>query len=1142
MSHHTIALLLIVVILISAGDIVAAKILWIEAEDFEATGSWIRVTDYPSTFGEGILQGISQSNRQAEDAFTAIEIPESGRWHLWVRSRDFDTDPGRRFFSVSINGQPSTRSFGRHNVNGWAWEYGGSFHLEAGEAVLRVIDASRYWARIDCLVLTTDPQLTPPADTGSLVAVQHRVYPISQFDRSDTALRPQSQNLVKKNVLAMLENDQVRLEFVRVENGHAQWIHTDLFLNVQGTWLDVCLDPTEQGYFVLQSDTPGYFGAETGQHYPMWNRQMVTGTGESISMPTANAFAAGDGHWVLCQHLGKVDETTVRLLGEGPGFKFEADWSLNEDASDPHLTLRLLPERQRYYSVAFVGFFEKSLDEIEFLLLPYMWHSKRLPEESYMNLEAYLPTPIALVQTEVNQLPLSFALAPRQEEIPFRWARFTDSRFGLTIRGPDGEVQPALFAPPLGSPESLRTPQRVYEFNLLVIVKQAPWFTVFTELISEEYGFRDYRTNWRHSLNDAVYNMIDLLLDDYYGGWNDSGKGPYNIEMKNTVTHAAPALPLSLYRLTGDERILWERALPTIEFMLSRPGWHFTYRHEDAENPELARLQGPNQQYGTATFNSLWQLSGQLTPALWHFAFGPFGNVKHSTAYSSTPLFAEELAAYFLTDDATYLDRAAQHAKGFLTDSVYAPKKDELGMWPFFNISFVPNWVAFLDLASQTDEQWVIEGAREGANWLLTGIWTQPMSTDGKITTSVHDMLSRGMKFVWWYGDQRFRLGAPFKSTDFVAETVPAWVVSRAGLGFEQPMTFTTLDNANVLQSNWAADLVRLSNITGDPIYRIFARNAVLGRFANYPGYYVNTFSTMYQNPAYPYEGPDYTSLYYHHIYPHLAYVIDFLVAEAEYRSQNQIQFPWVRQDGYAWFSSRFYGHAPGTFYGHDGVWLWLNRDALSISDPAINYLMGHNTNQWFLMLMNEADEERTVELSWDPEILGLVEDSVRVTILDGPASGSAQIATRRGMTVHIPAKGYLALMVHDTNTKVATYQLYEETRHVQSSFVYEENYSFRMGSIFGAILQVQPGTYQAYVYATASPAITQAVVLNYYTTAGEVHRTECREFPFEFSISMDSAREFGFQLEVIDLTGNAHGSKWFTLTAPESGEPVPSK
>ena len=82
-----------------------------------------------------------------------------------------------------------------------------------------------------------------------------------------------------------------------------------------------------------------------------------------------------------------------------------------------------------------------------------------------------------------------------------------------------------------------------------------------------------------------------------------------------------------------------------------------------------------------------------------------------------------------------------------------------------------------------------------------------------------------------------------------------------------------------------AAWLLRLAHHANDPLLRDAAENAVLGRYANFPGYYFKSFETnVYQRvdyPLHPYQDLKYNAIFYNHVWPHIALIVDYLVSDA---------------------------------------------------------------------------------------------------------------------------------------------------------------------------------------------------------------------------------------------------------------------
>jgi len=147
--------------------------LWIEAEDFKDVGNWTIIRDSENTL---MVQGFqsSDASRDSTDliATTGVVVNEPGAYKLWVRSRDFNTQPGRRKFKLIINGEEAPVEFGTHGEEGYGWQSGGTFTLDAGTNVLKLYDSSQYFARCDKMLLTTDASFVPNG-VGGVSNVEH---------------------------------------------------------------------------------------------------------------------------------------------------------------------------------------------------------------------------------------------------------------------------------------------------------------------------------------------------------------------------------------------------------------------------------------------------------------------------------------------------------------------------------------------------------------------------------------------------------------------------------------------------------------------------------------------------------------------------------------------------------------------------------------------------------------------------------------------------------------------------------------------------------------------------------------------------------------------------------------------------------
>lgn len=145
---------------IAAGPAIGATVL-VEAESFSEKGGWFVDQQFVEQMGSPYLlaHGLGEA---VENAKTKVEVPEAGKYRVWVRTRDWAPGdweaPGR--FHVGIDGQWLDDEFG---VNpGWHWQAGGAVDLSAAEVELELKDLTGFDGRCDAVLLTTDLELEPP--------------------------------------------------------------------------------------------------------------------------------------------------------------------------------------------------------------------------------------------------------------------------------------------------------------------------------------------------------------------------------------------------------------------------------------------------------------------------------------------------------------------------------------------------------------------------------------------------------------------------------------------------------------------------------------------------------------------------------------------------------------------------------------------------------------------------------------------------------------------------------------------------------------------------------------------------------------------------------------------------------------------
>ncbi|NQU42749.1 DUF2341 domain-containing protein, partial [bacterium] len=637
---------------------------------------------------------------------------------------------------------------------------------------------------------------------------------------------------------------------------------------------------------------------------------------------------------------------------------------------------------------------------------------QRLPDRPQMMTSNIMPHAISLVQAASAALSsesLTIAAVGDPEKMAFEVLHARKATYGFSLRHPNYQARPVVFSPPLGEPASQWTAGEGQEVAWRVLAWPGRWTGALEYVSKNIMGVTDYREPAFVSLTDALLNMFDLLNNTDASGWAPDLKGYYDIESVSLGKQAAPLVLLSASMLQRDEDYFKSRGLPTLEFTLTRPG-SAMYR-ADAENLESVRLRVPSTFYSTAYWMGAHELLGELNPWLDEFIL-PGGEIYYSSSYNESSRWAEKLEIYRYRPDPALLAEIKLEADEFINTSIFGRLETPINYQSFYNISFVPWWYDLPDLYDVTGEERFRQAAEEGAFHTMAGLWSHPPIPENPGTSvTIHtefDVIHPTA--VWWKDGEPYRLGYPLPPGGIPQKEAESWLVSHVGLGLEQPSTYFQGEErmANIQQSSWSPQLLRAFGDTGRDVIETYARNGTIGRFSNYPGYYLCDFTDIHMAPDFPYVGPDISNIYYHHIPVHTGWVADYLFTQANVRSSGRIDFPWVKQKNYAWFTFRAYGTQPGEIFGETGAVPWLARDIVQLDTKYVDWLAARSANRFFLILMSQSDRDLDVGLTLNSSLIGLNpalpgrkyvgSNPTALSILGAPTS------------VNVPAKGIVTL------------------------------------------------------------------------------------------------------------------------------------
>jgi hypothetical protein len=933
--------------------------------------------------------------------------------------------------------------------------------------------------------------------------------------------------------VARLENENIKISFVTCKRQGKKSLSPVIEVKTATGWYKAPMDASSESYQVLRADKSLEMGLYSWMH-PKWKES------ESVVEKSNNGFTkivwkAGDNQEAIIKKAKQDGENRVILefypFGNG---ELKAVWELHANDKTVKVDLQFIPNDDAQYSLGYFLFKSNPIEEVENLLMPMLVQQRAFPKENYTQLQAAAPTPLSLMQTTTDGQTLSWGVSGEPTQIPFEFPIPIKSHYGLHIKNDKGEVQPSIFGPLLGTNQAKVDAGKTLKFSFRLFIQPGEWYTTYRDIADKVFGWYDYRKNGPVSMTQSVYNMIDLYKDDEFGGWWDRAKTNYQIESINGSTQSSPISIVSLYRLTGDSDLFRRRTLPTIEFVLSRDNPHFSPEPKNTGAYPRGHMNGPVDIFGSTVYAGLWEMMNYRTPFLKDIAF-PQGKIDVTTTQQNfaTHLqpFDDWLGKYLFANDKAALDTAIAMADKYIAEVINTPSYRVVGLLNFWLTAYTPDWEGLLRLYEVTGEQRFLNAAVKGAKILMTGMWTQPMPRD--TTINIHKGgYVHGDKMDRWLhkGEEKFRLGFPRKEGDVKEKIVPEWLVSQVGMGFETPMTYTYKDNGGrmIPEANWAGNFLRLALYTGDKQFETYARNAAIGRMGNYGGYQYTDFTDLLQDPRYPYQGPDISFVYYHHIPVHISWTIDYLVSEAKLNSNGAINFPGLRQFGYAYFDNMVYGHVPGEIFGQKDVWLWFDKNLVDIDNNQINYLTAHTKDKFYLIMSNESQEEQQVKVHFNADKITKGKETFdKATVLT--ENNMALPLKNNTGTIEIAPRGFTVFEIKDLDIEVVTHKKYEEPQ-IGNEPYYVEIDCKDSTQVRATSIQLMPGAWQAYVYSTAESKTLEKIILS-WKTDNDKGKVVDIDYPYEFSVPVAAGvNKFVFTVEIVKKNGEIIKTKEATI------------
>ena len=583
-------------------------------------------------------------------------------------------------------------------------------------------------------------------------------------------------------------------------------------------------------------------------------------------------------------------------------------------------------------------------------------------------------TTMASILSNQKGITLATIPSPGQDRDPYQKDAITHSKIwkvSLSHKNRKSELTPTAYHPVLGEEGSELKAGESLTFDFRYSLQQADWYSVYKHVI---YDIYDLKKSLRYkkteqSLSERVLSMYDYVLDDeksmwhvenYHGlkigaqSYNSIVVGSDNDAMKNADYGAV----WMLAKATKDKRLIEDRLPYLRNFKIAQQQTDAGFAQGATKGQYyLAKKKDFVEEFGdhvepiALTYYTLMDMGNillfepqdtKLKNALrlgadrllaWQHVDGGFdvgyqrstGQPIHTDLKDLRPTFYGFVIAYRLLGDKKYLEAAKKGADWIVENAV--KKGHFLGVCG--DARFVNDFAtgqcaqALLDIYDITKNKKYLDAAIATARIYTMSIYTHPIPTDEVKT----------VKGKVWKDRQ----------------------LSQVGLNFEHGGTMGSANGGGpILLVSHTGMFVRLYSLTKDSLFLDLARAGALGRDAHVnPQNHVASYywSSMDKGP-----GP-----WPHHAWWQIGWIMDYLVAEAELRTEGKVKFergfmtPKVGPN-------EPLGFKPGIINGTSAN-LIIIKDLVKLNDTNVDYIAAQSLDnkKLFVIVLNSQDRECNV-------------------------------------------------------------------------------------------------------------------------------------------------------------------------------------
>jgi len=154
-----------------------SQTIWVEAEQFENKGGWTIDPLFMDQMGSPFL--LAHGNgKPVEDATTKVIFPKSGKYTMWVRTRNWnapwDENQAPGVFNILIDGRKIEQDFGVAPSK-WGWVNGGQVDVAEKVITLTLHDLTGFDGRCDAIVFAKSKNFVPPVEKSDIEKLRNKL-------------------------------------------------------------------------------------------------------------------------------------------------------------------------------------------------------------------------------------------------------------------------------------------------------------------------------------------------------------------------------------------------------------------------------------------------------------------------------------------------------------------------------------------------------------------------------------------------------------------------------------------------------------------------------------------------------------------------------------------------------------------------------------------------------------------------------------------------------------------------------------------------------------------------------------------------------------------------------------------------------